>query len=265
MVLMKRSHFIKSLIVYILAINSINHGIASLLTTSDSLNTLSVNEVNTEAVADDPLEEWNRSIFNFNQDFDQYILKPVTDIYTTIFPEVVREGIHNILNNLKAPVIFANDCFQLDGDKGMDTIARFLVNTTFGLGGIFDPANDWLDIPFHQEDFGETLGTYGFSGEPYTMLPILGPSNPRDIVGMIVDFFIDPFSSIARRNHAMYLNTLRWGLEGVDKRVEIDNVLNHIYHAKKPYAMMRSIYTQNRNYNIKNGVVDLESPTPIKH
>ena len=144
----------------------------------------------------------------------------------------------------------------------MDTLARFLINTTLGLGGIFDPAAELFDIPYHQEDFGETLGTYEVGGDPYLVLPILGPSSPRDTVGIIVDMLVDPFPYIARAHHAGYLTYVRLGVEGLDKRSEADEVLARVNKAHDPYIMMRSIYTQNREFNIKKGVVDLESPTP---
>lgn len=237
-------------------------GFASLLTASDSLMTLSEDQIDQEAPVNDPLEDVNRSVFRFNQDVDQYVLKPLSEGYKAVLPQPTRESVHAFLSNLGSPVILFNDLLQLQGDQAMDTLARFLINTTLGLGGIFDPAAEIFEIPYHQEDFGETLGTYGVEGDPYVMLPILGPSNPRDIVGIVVDMLVDPFPYIAHRRHADYLTYTRLGVEGIDKRSEADEVINRINKAHDPYIMMRSIYTQNREFNIKKGVVDLESPTP---
>lgn len=231
---------------------------------SDALTTLSPDQIDQTAIVDDPLEDVNRSVFRFNRDVDQYIIKPVAEGYKAILPQPMRESIHSFLSNLGAPVVFFNDVLQLDGDRAMDTLARFLINTTLGLGGIFDPAAEVFEINHHVEDFGGTLGTYGVGGDPYIILPILGPSNPRDMVGMIVDILADPVDYIAhaRTHHADDLTYARFGVEATEKRVEADEVLRRIDKALDPYVLMRSIYTQNREFNIRKGVIDLESPTP---
>ena len=239
-----------------------NTGWASWLTSSDSLTTLPDEHIDETIDVEDPMEDVNRSVFRFNQDVDRYFAKPLTEIYQAILPQPAQESVHNLINNISSPVIFFNDILQLEGDRAMDTLARFLINTTLGLGGIFDPANELFDIHFHEEDFGETLGSYGVEGYPYLVLPLLGPSNLRDLGGMVVDFFLDPFDSIVRKHDLDYLIYLRWALEGIDKRVEADSVLNQIYASYDPYVRMRSIYTQNRAFNISKGTVDNDSPVP---
>ncbi|MDD9913551.1 MAG: VacJ family lipoprotein, partial [Rhodospirillaceae bacterium] len=124
----------------------------------------------------DPLEPINRGIFVFNQALDEMFLKPAARLYINIVPEGGRTAVSNIINNLKTPVTLANDLLQGEPDRAQTTIARFMVNTIFGFGGVADVATD-LGVPGHSEDFGQTAATYGVGGGPYLMLPFFGPSN----------------------------------------------------------------------------------------
>lgn len=236
----------------------------SWLTSSDSLITLPDEHIDETINVEDPMEDVNRSVFRFNQLVDRYFAKPIVDFYKEVIPQPARESVHNFVNNINSPIIFINDVLQLEGDRAMDTMARFLINTTLGGLGLFDVANEFFDIPYHEEDFGETLGHYGVGDYFYLVLPLIGPSNPRDLVGIVSDFILDPVDIVIQRRHLNYLIYVRWGVEGIDKRVEADSVLKQINRSTDPYIAMRSAYTQNRAFNINKGVVDNDSPVPFE-
>lgn len=214
--------------------------------------------------SNDPWEDVNRSVFAFNQDFDRFILRPITDTYRFLLPVPVQDSVHSFLNNVGSPLVFVNDVMQGEGSRAMDTLARFLINTTLGIGGLFDPASEVFHIDPHTEDFGQTLGTYGVSDSPYLVLPILGPSNLRDLTGRVVDFFIDPVSYWLRRQSLDGLMYTRLALDAVDKRNQNDKTIDQINGALDPYGFMRSAYRQNRRFHVENGVnVETEeSPVP---
>ncbi|MGI4851447.1 MAG: MlaA family lipoprotein [Janthinobacterium lividum] len=239
-------------------------GCCSWLTSSDSLNTLSDEHIDGTLDVEDPMEDVNRSVFRFNQLIDAYFAKPITDFYKDIFPKPVQESVHNFVNNINAPVIFINDVLQFEGDRAMDTLARFVINTTLGGLGLFDVAHEWFDINYHEEDFGETLGHYGVGDSCYLVIPFIGPSNPRDLTGVIFDLVVDPVDALILKKKLDYLIYVRWGVEGIDKRVEADSVLEQINRSPDPYIAMRSAYTQNRAFNINKGVVDNDSPVPFE-
>ncbi len=216
------------------------------------------------AEMDDPLEDLNRSVFEFNRTLDKFLLKPITEIYKFVLPDSVQDGVHNVLRNISSPIIFINDVLQLNGDRAMNTMARFLINTTLGIGGLFDPASEVFEIEYHSEDFGQTLGAAGVGADPYIVFPVLGPTNPRDLVGRVVDWFIDPFNYAARRYDENSLVYARTGLDAINTRRTHASILeNRIYTSPDPYVAMRSLHTQNRNFNVKNGLVEMEeSPVP---
>jgi len=137
----------------------------------------------------DPWEGFNRSMYRFNYRFDKYVFLPVVNGYKTITPDFLEQGIHNFFLNLEDITTFFNSILQLSGTKTVQTTGRFLVNTTVGLLGFIDVATR-LDIPKHDEDFGQTLGYWGVGNGPYLVLPVLGPSNVRDGVGLGVDWFV---------------------------------------------------------------------------
>ena len=133
--------------------------------------------------ASDPLEPLNRAIFSFNLTLDKAILRPIATVYNAALPDPVRDGVRNFLNNLRTPIILANDVLRGEIGRAGDTVGRFLLNSTLGVGGLFDIASE-LGFDFHNEDFGQTLAVWGIGEGPYLMLPIFGPSNPRDAVGL---------------------------------------------------------------------------------
>ena len=124
----------------------------------------------------DPFEGWNRGVYAFNDGVDRAVLEPVAKGYRTVTNEPVRQGVSNFLSNLGQPVVFANTVLQGKPLAALDTVTRFALNTTVGIGGVFDPATA-LDVPRHREDFGQTLGVWGVPSGPYLVLPVMGSSN----------------------------------------------------------------------------------------
>ncbi|MHA1544126.1 MAG: MlaA family lipoprotein [Alphaproteobacteria bacterium] len=201
----------------------------------------------------DPLEPLNRGILKFNNAVQKFIFKPATKIYRTLIPKPARRGISNFLFNLETPVILINDLLQGSPRRAWDTTRRFFVNSIVGVGGLIDVAKKW-GIPRHDEDFGQTLGTYGIREGPYLVLPIFGPSNPRDLVGRLGDILMDPFFWLFRAKDADALRITRTVVDALDT---YDRHLEDIENLQKTsldyYAALRSAYRQNRASQIRNG------------
>jgi phospholipid-binding lipoprotein MlaA len=134
----------------------------------------------------DPLEPFNRRVYKFNALFDEYVFLPLVDTYEFIAPQVVESAISNFFSNLSEITVFINSLLQTKFARMATTGARFVINSTVGLAGLWDPATR-LGIKRQREDFGQTLGFYGLGPGPYLVLPILGPSNLRDGTGWLVD------------------------------------------------------------------------------
>lgn len=145
-----------------------------------------------EATPPNPLERWdplgpaNRRIYRFNAGFDRWVLLPVVRGYRFVVPTPARKAARNFFDNLDQVTVFANCVLQLDLPKGVTTLGRFIVNTTVGIGGLWDPASR-IDVPEYTEDFGLTLGRYGVASGPYLVLPLLGPSSLRAGTGLVAD------------------------------------------------------------------------------
>lgn len=140
-------------------------------------------------VIGDPWEGMNRVIYRFNYRLDKYLLLPVVDAYKAVTPDIMEQGIHNFFNNLKDITTLINSALQLSHRKTAETSARLVWNTTVGLLGFIDVASA-MDIPRHEEDFGQTLGYWGAGTGPYLVLPLLGPSTLRDGIGTGVDWYV---------------------------------------------------------------------------
>jgi phospholipid-binding lipoprotein MlaA len=204
----------------------------------------------------DPIEPTNRGIFEFNLGLDRYVLKPVTGAYRAVFPQPVREGVHNFLQNLRAPVIFANDLLQGSPGRAGTTLVRFVVNSTLGVAGFGDPAAA-MGWDQHEEDFGQTLAVWGVGEGPYVMLPVFGPSNPRDLAGRVVDFFLDPinwWANASDADWAEWVPIARAVITGIDTRDQLWDVLEDLERTSIDfYAAIRSLYRQRRLDEIRNG------------
>lgn len=202
----------------------------------------------------DPLEPLNRKIFDFNQYADRYLIKPVSLGYLHIVPQFARDTIRNFLHNLGEPVIFANDMMQAEWQAANLTAARFLINSTFGVGGLVDFAGK-TGIERQTGDFGQTLYAWGVPEGPYLVLPIFGPSNPRDAIGMAADGFMDPFGYLAGDYGAGTTATLsRMAASGVDLRSRNVDTLDDLQKSAIDfYAEMRSLYRQHRAEELRHG------------
>jgi phospholipid-binding lipoprotein MlaA len=207
--------------------------------------------------ANDPYENWNRQVFDFNQSVDKAVIKPVAQAYVQVLPEPARNGIHNFIVNLDLPITFANDILQGEFGRGGETVARFTVNSTIGIAGFVDVATD-IGIPFHTEDFGQTLAVWGAGEGPYLVLPIVGPDPPRDVVGQGVDIVLDPWTWWPHFDGKFWVSAGKSVIGGIDLRARNLDSLDSIERSSIDfYASVRSLYRQNRNNEIRNGKPDV--------
>jgi phospholipid-binding lipoprotein MlaA len=212
----------------------------------------------TSLAANDPYEPMNRKIFEMNQATDRAIIKPVAEAYVEVLPEEARNGVHNFIVNLRLPITFANDVLQGEFERGGETVARFGINSTVGVAGLFDIASDW-GIPFHTEDFGQTLAVWGVDEGPYLVVPFYGPDPPRDLTGQVVDVFLDPFTYVNLREH-IWWSAGEEVVRAVDLRSRNLQSLEDIERSSVDlYASERSLYRQHRNTEIRNGKPDMEN------
>lgn len=212
----------------------------------------------TSAAQNDPYESTNRKVFEFDTKLDDAVLLPTAKAYVAVVPEPARDGIHNFLLNLDLPITFANDILQGDPDNAAKTFARFTMNSTFGVGGLFDVASG-AGLPDRPEDFGITLGKWGVGEGPYIVLPFLGPDPPRDATGQVVDIFLDPTTYISLRDHFWY-GVARNGLEIIDLRSRNIGTLEGLERESIDYyASVRSLYRQRRNNAINDGKPDVSN------
>ncbi|MCE2491148.1 MAG: VacJ family lipoprotein [Alphaproteobacteria bacterium] len=202
------------------------------------------------AAINDPWEPFNRAVFEFNRAVDQVLFEPVAQAYRGVVPDFGREMVKNFLNNLRSPVILANDVLQGEKDRAGDTGSRLMANTIFGLGGLFDIT----EIEFHNEDFGQTLAVWGVDEGPYLVLPLLGPSPIRDTVGLVGDTLMDPVFWYAHNTEHYAIPWVRFGMRANDTRSRNIETLDEIERgAIDFYATVRSLYRQRRNDEILNG------------
>ena len=157
----------------------------------------------------DPLERTNRTIFKFNDAVDRKVLKPLAVGYENVVPETIRKGVSNFFGNLSDLVTTIQHFLQLDLQKTSSSASRFIINSTFGILGFRDVASG-IGIPKTNEDFGQTMGTYGVGPGPYLVLPFFGPSSLRDSVGKVVDIIVDPIQTTVKDDSArLAINSLR--------------------------------------------------------
>jgi phospholipid-binding lipoprotein MlaA len=209
--------------------------------------------------ANDPYEPLNRSVFAFNRALDVVLIRPAAEAYRFVVPEGVRHGVHNALNHLDTPNILVNDFFQGNLPRAAESAQRLVMNTLVGAGGVFDIAamdyeGEIKPAKFHKEDFGQTLGVWGFGEGPYLVLPLFGPSNFRDAFGSIVDSFIDPLDYIVPRGARSEFFLVRRIVKGLDSRSRVIESLDDIERDSIDfYAAIRSLYRQHRAAEIRNG------------
>lgn len=198
----------------------------------------------------DPLEKVNRGVYAFNDTADRYVLKPVAQGYDYVTPKFVRRGVGNFFDNLFYPKTIVNDFLQAKFGQGAADTGRLLINTTAGIGGLIDVASE-VGLEKHNEDFGQTLGTYGVGEGWFLMLPLLGPSDNRDLIGTGVDQFADPTWYLPGR-YDVYKYSGR-GLYYINLRADLlpaDALLKQQFD---PYLFIRSAYLQRRQSLIYDG------------
>jgi len=200
-------------------------------------------ETRTVIRVSDPLHHYNRFMTGFNDIAYRYAIIPTARGYGAVMPKPVRLGISNAFSNLFFPIRFVNNVLQFKFKNAGVELARFTVNSTVGIGGLFDPAKHWLDLSPKREDFGQTLGRFGVGNGPYFVWPILGPSNFRDSIGMIADGMIDPITLTTRIGDTMSLKMAKSINEVSLNPDEYDTLRNASLDF---YTFMKDGYTQRR-------------------
>jgi len=214
------------------------------------------------AEANDPYEGFNRTVFQFNRGLDFWIGRPVATAYNDLVPDYGKDRVKNVIDNLREPVNTLNNMFQGQWGRAWNNVQRFAVNSTVGVLGIWQV----LDVEPAPEDFGQTLAVWGSGEGPYLVLPFVGPSNPRDAVGLVGDAVMDPFNIAAWATGAGWLDFVgpaRFTARAVDSRARVLKPLDEIERTSVDYyATIRSLYRQNRNDEIRNGKPGQMLPLP---
>ena len=196
----------------------------------------------------DPLEPVNRGIYKFNDTADTYVLKPVAKGYVAVTPGFVRTGVTNFFGNLTYPLTIVNQFLQGKPADGFSDMGRFLVNSTLGIGGLFDPATP-LGLNRHDEDFGQTFGKWGVGNGWYLMLPFLGPSTNRDLTGRIVAIPFNPTYYVSDGDVVLGLSAL----DIVNTRAMLLNADRLVRNQYDPYVFIRDAYLQRRRSQVYDG------------
>jgi phospholipid-binding lipoprotein MlaA len=213
----------------------------------------------------DPFEGFNRASYKFNDALDRAVLKPTAKGYKAIAPQFVETGVSNFFSNLGQTTVIVNDLLQAKFKPALNDTGRFLLNTTVGIGGLFDPASK-AGLDRNDEDFGQTLGKWGVPSGPYLMVPFFGPSTVRDGFGSGVDVFTDPVHYVER-------DAWRYSLQGMNlidaraRRLPLEDTLNQTFDK---YGFIRNAYLQQREYQVTDGAAPppkfddepLEDPDP---
>jgi phospholipid-binding lipoprotein MlaA len=205
-----------------------------------------------ESYTPDPWESVNRVTYGFNTGVDRLILRPLAKGYHFVTPDFVEQRVHNVFSNVGDVTSFVNNVFQLKGDAAAHDFARVMLNTTIGIGGLFDVATP-MGSPKSGEDFGQTLGYWGVNSGPYLVLPLFGPSTVRDGLGRIPDSYTNVWTQgvdhVPTRNVGLGLNAL-------DQRVQLFKLEKLI--TGDEYIFVRDAYLQQREFAVKDGRMDTE-------
>jgi len=209
----------------------------------------------------DPLEGVNRVFFKINEALDFVIVRPAAIVYRAVVPKPVRKGVANVLHNAATPIILANDILQgADGKRVEATVVRFMLNSTIGVGGLVDVGSKG-GVEGHTEDFGQTLAVWGVGSGPYLVAPLIGPSNPRDLVGKVVDTAINPLTCLLI-DEDFVVRSIPTVAEIVSER---EAVLDEVDALRKSspdfYVTVRQLYVEKRQAEIANGDVGFD-PMP---
>lgn len=210
--------------------------------------------------ANDPAEPTNRAIFSANYFVDRNLFQPVANAYADYIPEEAREPIHNFIVNMGEPVVLANDLLQGNTGKAWTTTQRFAVNSTVGVGGLFDPATGW-DLDYHAADFGQTFGVWGIGTGPSVQLPLFGFSNLRDTVGLALNFLADPGNLFPGTAIPIAIG----GLAMIDSRAGVLPLTDDLERSSLDYyAAFRSVVATRRAELVEEGRSDEPSSTQLR-
>lgn len=212
---------------------------------------------NTPAFSDeevDPFEEVNRATYEFNEAIDDNLLEPVSRAYKDHVPEVAQDRVSDFFSNLGDIPTLANQILQFKPIESATTLGRILVNSTIGLGGLFDVASD-MGLTTDDEDFGQTMAVWGVEQGPYVVIPLLGPSTLRDGVGVYVDL-TSPANMINEMDDVGFVSSSAMNI--IDQRVKLLPVTDMIDQSDDPYIMMRSSYLQKRKFDVFDGDLPVE-------
>ena len=206
-------------------------------------------------VVDDPFETVNRRAHALNKGLDSNILSPVSKGYSYVVPNLVENSVSNFASNLSLPGKVVNNILQLDIPAAANNTARFVVNSTIGLAGLFDPS-DSLGFEERSTDFGQTLQLWGFAEGAYIEIPLVGPSNMRDGMGLFVDMMLDPTGSALTPTMNSYRNWSGIGSVLQKRQIYGDQIDEVLYDSADSYAQSRLVYLQNRRFQLKDNPSD---------
>ncbi len=232
--------------------------ITLIFTTNCSVNNSNI--VDRTPETEDPWENFNRGTFVFNQKFDKYLLAPLAKGYRFVFPSEIRTGVRNFLSNLSEPWSSINSALQGNFKNTGNTLARFVINSTLGILGIFDVATA-IGFEKQKEDFGQTLAVHGVGPGPYLVLPFLGPSTVRDAIGKVTGFVADPITIALNKDGKENWLWIVTTVKGIDFREQnLEKIDNLEATSVDFYATIRSLYLERRNRMIRNQSADQQDP-----
>ncbi len=250
----------KIIILFFLFFSLISYNVIA--SDADQVNTNS-EDFETTTIEDeiyDPFETVNRAIFSFNNIADRIVLEPIAKGYKKL-PSPLQSGINNFLSNLRAPLVVVNQLLQGQSENAIQSSGRFFVNSTVGVFGLIDVAEK-IGLEEKEEDYGQTLATWGVGDGFYIVLPLFGPSNLRDTSGMVLTMLTDPINAYAASEGEAWLVPMRTAVNAVDTRSQIIDEVNALRdNSVDYYAAVRSSYYQNRKAAINN--VDDSELTPL--
>ena len=232
--------------------------ITLIFTTNCSVNNSNI--VDRTPEAEDPWETLIEEPLAFNQKFDKYLLAPLAKGYRFVFPSEIRTGVRNFLSNLSEPWSSINSALQGNFKNTGNTLARFVINSTLGILGIFDVATE-IGFEKQKEDFGQTLAVHGVGPGPYLVLPFLGPSTVRDAIGKVTSLYADPVTLALERNNKDEWIWIGMAIKGIDFREQnLEKIDNLNATSVDFYATLRSLYLERRSSMIRNQKIDNADP-----
>ncbi|MBU0674901.1 MAG: VacJ family lipoprotein [Proteobacteria bacterium] len=209
-------------------------------------------EEETAVLVADPLETWNRLVFSFNDLFYSWVMRPVASGYAGVIPEPARECVSNFFHNLRTPIRLANGLLQGKIVRSGNELSRFVVNSTLGVAGLWDPAYHWLHLSGLDEDVGQTLGKYGMGEGIYLCLPFFGPSNLRDSLGLVGNYFLDPVSLLAIKYDEKIYYSVRSGEELNKASFRLDEYESFKAATFDPYSALRDASIMYRRQKVND-------------